>query len=335
MKQGWMAVCCALALALGLVGLVQGQDLTPLEGFGATTPGGSGGTVIKVTSLADSGPGTLREALARGDNLTVVFEVGGTIALQSPLEIRGQAFITIDGASAPSPGITLSGQGLVVIESHDIIVQYIRVHDSAEDGISIRRGTSYVVIDHCSTTNATDENMAITADATDVTVSWSILGDTRDTSFDLRTKGMLIAAFNGGVVTRVSVHHNLFINEYQRSPDVSTPGVVDVRNNVIMNWRVYGVEMTNGAMGNIVNNVFATDYKPYRAVFLKDDAGPTYIAGNLGPGTTDVNALSTTATAFEVAPVTTHAAAEVEEVVLDGGGAFPRSAVDAALTQLQ
>ena len=35
----------------------------PPEGFGATSRGGAGGRTITVTSLADSGPGTLREAL--------------------------------------------------------------------------------------------------------------------------------------------------------------------------------------------------------------------------------------------------------------------------------
>ena len=33
------------------------------EGYGASTPGGRLGDVIEVTSLADTGPGTLREAL--------------------------------------------------------------------------------------------------------------------------------------------------------------------------------------------------------------------------------------------------------------------------------
>jgi hypothetical protein len=36
---------------------------TRCEGFGAGTPGGSGGAVYRVTSLADDGPGTLRAAV--------------------------------------------------------------------------------------------------------------------------------------------------------------------------------------------------------------------------------------------------------------------------------
>jgi len=49
------------------------------EGFGADAVGGRGGTVIKVTSLADSGPGTLREAIDAAGPRIVVFDVSGYI----------------------------------------------------------------------------------------------------------------------------------------------------------------------------------------------------------------------------------------------------------------
>lgn len=35
-----------------------------LEGFGARTPGGKGGRILTVTTPADSGPGSLREAVS-------------------------------------------------------------------------------------------------------------------------------------------------------------------------------------------------------------------------------------------------------------------------------
>ncbi len=45
------------------------------EGAGAITPGGRGGKVYEVTTLADGGPGSLREALAAREPRTVVFRV--------------------------------------------------------------------------------------------------------------------------------------------------------------------------------------------------------------------------------------------------------------------
>jgi pectate lyase len=306
-----------------------------LEGFGTSTPGGNNGGFIEVNSLADAGNGTLRAALAQGNNYRIVFTVGGTINLQSFLEIRGQSFLTIDGASAPPPGITLQGRALAIRNSHDIIVSHIRVRDSATDGILVWDGSSDVVIDHCSVTNSVDENISVTEDTSYVTLSWNIIGDTRPDSFTLDTKGSLIANFDKPSVTHVSIHHNLYINELRRSPQVSTEGLVDIRNNVIRNWGGHGMLIRNGAWGNIINNVFDTELFPQHAVLLTSngfpDAGPMYIEGNQGPGSVQVDDLSTAPSAFTVAPVTTQPANEVEEKVLRNVGALPRDALDFSL----
>ena len=309
--------------------IVEAAD-TIYQGFGTTTPGGSGGTIVHVTNLNDSGPGSLRNALSQG-NRTIVFKVGGTIELQSRLELRGKSFITVDGSTAPAPGITLKGHALYIRNSHDIIVTHIRVRDSVSDGITLWDGSYNVVIDHCSVTNSGDGNIDITEDTSNVTVSWSIIGDTRADWFSLKTKGMLIANFNKPPVSNISLHHNLFINEFQRSPQISTAGLFDVRNNVIRDWGAYGIRIREGAWGNIVNNVFDTNNNAEDAVVLESDAGPVYIQGNQGPGARNVNSLTTAAAPFNVALVTTDAVTDVEQIVLQGAGAFPRDAVDTSL----
>ena len=79
------------------------------EGFGAKTQGAlsspTGYTTYRVTSLADSGPGTLRDAVSQG-NRYIVFDVGGTIRLGGDLNVFS-SYLTIDGSSAPAPGITI------------------------------------------------------------------------------------------------------------------------------------------------------------------------------------------------------------------------------------
>ena len=52
------------------------------EGFGVTV-GGDKSSVVKVTSLADDGPGSLREALRQGGR-RIVFAKSGTVKLKNP-----------------------------------------------------------------------------------------------------------------------------------------------------------------------------------------------------------------------------------------------------------
>lgn len=94
------------------------------EGFGSTTRAGRGGDIIRVTNLSNAGAGSLREALQREGARIVVFEVGGTIELDSPIVVH-HPFLTLAGQTAPNPGITLTGSG-IVISTHDVLVQHIR-----------------------------------------------------------------------------------------------------------------------------------------------------------------------------------------------------------------
>ncbi|NOU27013.1 MAG: hypothetical protein HOO96_03820, partial [Polyangiaceae bacterium] len=83
-----------------------------IEGYGAGTVGGfaPGHDVVKVTSLLDDGPGTLREAIrgAKGPRV-VLFEVDGDISLASPLLLPSD--LTIDGRGHQ---VTLRKKGFVI-----------------------------------------------------------------------------------------------------------------------------------------------------------------------------------------------------------------------------
>jgi pectate lyase len=307
-----------------------------LEGFGAATPGGAKGEVVTVTSLEDNGPGTLREALEES-NRRIVFEVAGTIMLLSQLKIEHRAFMTIDGSTAPAPGITLIRNGIDIDGSHDIVLRHLRIRETLADGIQIRRGSYNVVVDHCSITNTGDENIGISSGVNDVTVSWCLIADTRPDSFELKSKGMLLRGSAEAPVTKVTIHHNLFANLFQRNPLASAPGLFDIRNNVVRNWRAYGIRMRGGAHGNIIGNHFDTSHNRRKAVVVvlkgTRQAGLVYMHGNRGPRGLNVNALRTTSEPFAVAPVHTSKAEEAAARVLAEAGARPRDAIDTALVE--
>ena len=76
---------------------------------------------------------------------------------------------TIAGQTAPNPGITII-KGGISIHTHEVIIQHIRVRPGEAgqkkksgweiDGIATTQGAYNVIIDHCSVTWATDENIS-------------------------------------------------------------------------------------------------------------------------------------------------------------------------------
>src|SRR3954468_6124279 len=87
------------------------------EGGGMYSFGGRGGNVFVVTSLDDSGPGTLREACEAGGPRVVVFNVAGLIRLKTRISVRAP-YITIDGSSAPGDGVCVAGDTFE-LNTHD------------------------------------------------------------------------------------------------------------------------------------------------------------------------------------------------------------------------
>ncbi|MFM2143619.1 MAG: hypothetical protein RLZZ476_2163, partial [Verrucomicrobiota bacterium] len=101
------------------------------EGFGAKAKGGRGGAVLFVENLHDAGPGSLRAALESKGPRTIIFRTSGTIVLKSEITVRNP-FLTLAGQTAPGGGIAIkidgkSDIGAINIETHDVIVQHLRV----------------------------------------------------------------------------------------------------------------------------------------------------------------------------------------------------------------
>lgn len=208
-------------------------------GWAAQTPGGRGGRIIRVTNLDAAGPGSLREAIEADGPRIVVFEVGGVIDLgRQTLRVRNP-FITIAGQTAPSPGITLIRGGMD-ITGHDVVVQHIRIRPGSaggewmsgwdEDGIATV-GAYNVIIDHCSLTWATDENLSASGPRfTGSTPEEWRRGTSHNITFsnNLNGESLAYSTHSKGEHSKGSLIHdnvtgllivgNLYAHNYERSP---------------------------------------------------------------------------------------------------------------------
>jgi len=298
------------------------------EGFGATTRGGSGAAIVRVTNLNDSGPGSLRDAVSKG-NRTIVFDVGGEIVLRSAIRVMG-AFITIDGFTAPSPGTTLKGAGLSLHGkrgAHDIIVRGLRIRDSkataSTDGITIAYGAYNIIVDHVSIEGSIDENIDISEGSHDVTVSWSILARPAGTEKNLLIK------YNP---SRVTLHHNIFTKARQRNPqvridDAGTPATdttLDMRNNIVWDWGAgYGTLVWYGPRANIVNNYYSSSNNAIRVTSAR-----AYVQGNFSADQREINEVGNETSPFPAPSVDTQEACPAARLVLEKAGVRPLDSVD-------
>jgi len=270
------------------------------EGFGATTPGGRGGQVIEVTNLNDSGPGSLRASLQAQGPRIVVFEVGGTIQLETALSIDNP-FITIAGQTAPGDGITLKLspdylKSLMFINTHDVVIRYLRfrpgastLQTSVRDSITMPKAYN-VVIDHSSFSWATDENVDIWNDSHDITIQWSIISEGLRDPWGDGSQHSMGALFGSQGSKNISLHHNLFAHNHGRNPRINTAGVVDVVNNVIYNPGDQPSTIANdwnpATPVNYVGNYYKRGSDSNRDFFIDTKGSPAaiYVQGNITPG---------------------------------------------------
>ncbi|MBJ6121103.1 pectate lyase family protein [Sphingomonas mollis] len=224
------------------------------QGWAAATPGGRGGQIVRVTTLAPDGPGSFRAALETKGPRIVVFEVGGVIDLRRTTITITEPFLTIAGQTAPSPGITII-RGGIDIRAHDVIVRHIRVRPGV-DGQPKRSGWEVdamntvaahnVIVDHCTMSWALDENLSASGPrfegatpdewrrntSHDITFSYNLLAEgLADASHPKgeHSKGSLIH----DNATDILIWRNVYAHNVERSPLLKGGVQAAVVNNLI------------------------------------------------------------------------------------------------------
>ena len=282
------------------------------EGGGAYSFGGRGGKVYVVTSLADRGPGTLREACEQGGARIVVFNVAGIIQLKSPINVRAP-YITIAGQTAPGDGVCVAGESFL-IDTHDVVIRYMRFRRGAtevtrRDDALGGNGVGNIIIDHVSASWGLDENMSMYRHVYDrgsakqeklptvnITIQNSIFSEVLDTynhSF-----GSTIGGLNSTFM------RNLWANNISRNPSIGMYGDFGFVNNVVFNWWNRSADGgDHRSLFNFINNYYkpgpiTPKDKPIGHRILKPESGrdaqhastfgKAYVNGNIVEGNTRV-----------------------------------------------
>ncbi|MHC5543238.1 pectate lyase, partial [Singulisphaera rosea] len=184
------------------------------EGFGRLAKGGRGGDVYHVTTLDDSGPGSLREGIRSASGpRTIVFDLSGTIELKTPLKVD-RSYLTIAGQSAPGDGICLKDQTFVLDKVKHVIVRYLRMRlgdqnkpkPSGPDGITTN-DVDHVIFDHVSATWGIDGIHDLRRGG-NFTLQWSIYAEALDQSLHEKGGHAMLSSYRD-LTGGVSIHHNL------------------------------------------------------------------------------------------------------------------------------
>ena len=364
-----------LALVLSAISLpIFVSDVSPFEtfpafpgaaGYGAKAQGGRGGRIVMVTNLNDSGIGSLRACIKETGPRTCVFQVGGVIRLERPIMIeRNNSDLSILGQTAPGDGILITidhssepdkKTPVIVKGASSIVIRHIRIRPRFPntvrnvDALTVET-SSDVYVDHVSGSWATDENFNSYANATNLTVAYSIFGE----GLNKHSKCALLGS-DPTKPQRISFWRNACISNRDRNPDNNHYGgsCIEIVNNLLYNarseWGEIFSQYTGGTPISYVGNYFKAGPSTIKETFAinwndTESADPPQIfaSGNevWAPRDKSVVMIAADTEPYMVAappcPLTVAdiggATAAYREVT-ERAGAFPRDVVDRQLIE--
>jgi pectate lyase len=241
------------------------------QGGGATSVGGRGGQVIEVTTLNDSGAGSLRACINTSGPRTCIFRIGGQIVNLSRLEVNNP-YLTIAAQTAPGGGITIGGANMsgeaLFVNTHDVIVRYMTCngdnpntptgpdtgtvcfettsgsHDNIWDHISLRWWGNKGFITYSNDTGACCANVV-----RNLTLQNALVYEPNTTH--PVGPGTDAAAWPNEAINQ-DFHHILFVNIGHRIPMVAT-SAIRVASSITFNWNYFAVAL-GGSSIDLLNN---------------------------------------------------------------------------------
>lgn len=217
-------------------------------GHGKDASGGRNGSVYRVTTLANSGAGSFRDAVSQPDRI-IIFDVGGYITLSS--EVAMSRNLTIAGQSAPGGGIGIRGAEVSTGSSTNLIIRHVRFRpgSSADSGAHCVnfRGTNGI-LDQCSLEFGPWNNVG-GVNANQLTIMRSLIADPIGQQFGAHMERL------DGTCTW---YQNIFANGHNRQP-LSKINTIYI-NNVVYNYEAaYTCGNTSGDFSHdIIGNYYIT-----------------------------------------------------------------------------
>ncbi|MDP6180721.1 MAG: hypothetical protein QGG48_12595, partial [Desulfatiglandales bacterium] len=232
------------------------------EGAGKFTKGGRGGDVYHITTLKDSGPGSLREGIdsMKGPR-TIVFDIGGLIRLKDELRINKIKYLTIAGQTAPGKGITVADRNVIVKDCSHIILRYLRIRlgdenkpEKFKSDVFTAEDSDHMIFDHLSFSWGVDGNGDFRG-LKHTTLQWMIFSEGLHKSLHAKRVGHAMCSSFRQPEGQATFHHNIYATSRNRHP--STAGgsqVMEFANNINYNWS--GCHNLSGEQYNLINNYY-------------------------------------------------------------------------------